>query len=257
MADGVDWPEEKINVGGMPLYDNYFSGKWLIPREEYFSMHELDPDKKLITFAATALSISPNLHIIKALVDVMESGELAEPCQLLIRLHPNHYKPFEHYNQERDEIFKLIEDYPNIKIVAPKPMAGGQPRYSGEDFPEKASMLAYSDIMTTIYSTMVVEAAVFDTPTISICINSPEGWGDKFWIPLSDVPHWPTAARVNETKAGITVFSKEELLQAINIYLNDPATQREERRQFLLNEITYLNGDATDKTAEFLLSLVK
>ena len=32
---------------------------------------------------------------------------------------------------------------------------------------EKASMMAYSDVVVTVYSTMVVETAVHDTPMVA------------------------------------------------------------------------------------------
>ncbi len=89
---GMDWDPDRVHVCGMPLYDGYISGKWLVDRGEYYQIHTLDPGKKLISFAATALSISPNLHIIEILAEVINSGELGSPSQLLIRLHPNHFK---------------------------------------------------------------------------------------------------------------------------------------------------------------------
>jgi len=62
LSDGLDWPEDRLHIGGMPLYDGYIKDSWLMPRAEYFKEHGLDPDKKLIAYVATALSISPNFH---------------------------------------------------------------------------------------------------------------------------------------------------------------------------------------------------
>lgn len=257
MTAGVDWPPDKVHVGGMPLYDGYISRKWVVPREEYFRQHNLDPNKKLVAFAATALSISPNLHIIEVLAEMIANQELAEPAQLLIRLHPNHFKPMPHYRAECAEILKLAQRCPDVHVVEPKEVPGGLERYSGEDFPEKASMLAHCDVLVTIYSTMVVEATLHDKPIISVCINSPEGWKDKFWIPLEQVPGWPTAARVNKAQAGKTVMTAEELKQALNEYLLHPEREAAERRKFVQDELTYLNGESTQKTADFLLSLLQ
>ncbi|HZW03247.1 MAG TPA: hypothetical protein VFF68_04935 [Anaerolineaceae bacterium] len=257
MTAGVDWPADKVHIGGMPLYDGYISRKWVAPREAYFRQHNLDPNKKLVAFAATALSISPNLHIIEVLADMIANQQLAEPSQLLIRLHPNHFKPMEHYRAECAEILKLAQRCPDVHVVEPMEVAGGLERYSGEDFPEKASMLAHCDVLVTIYSTMVVEATLHDKPIISVCINSPEGWKDKFWIPLEQVPGWPTAARVNKAQAGKTVMTAEELKQALNEYLLNPECETAERRRFVEAELTYLNGESTQKTADFLLSLLQ
>ena len=35
LVDGSDWSDSKVNIGGIPSYDNYFNGSWLMSREEY------------------------------------------------------------------------------------------------------------------------------------------------------------------------------------------------------------------------------
>ncbi len=257
LVNGIDWKPEKIHIGGMPIYDGYINKIWEKPWNEYFQEHGLDENKSLVAYVATALSISPNLHIIKSLVEIIHQGKLDKPAQLLIRLHPNHFKPFPHYQQECAEIYKLAEQFPEIKIVAPKALAGDVPRYSGEDFPEKSSMLRHSDVIVSIYSTMVVEAALHDKPVISVCIDSEEGWGDKYWIPLSTVPNWPTASRIVKMNVGKNAFSVDELIQWLNLYLNNPGLQKEDRLKFVESEITYLRGESTRKTAEFFISLLE
>jgi hypothetical protein len=254
---GIDWPLDKIHIGGMPLYDNYLTKKWLVSRDDYFKAHGLDPEKKLLAFVATALSITPNLHIIQALAEIVSHNQLEMPTQLLVRLHPNHYKPVERYEQEREAIFELAKQYPNVHVVAPRALAGGLPRYSGEDFEEKASMIAHCDMMISIYSTMVVEAALHNKPVISACINSPTGWPENFWIPLDEVPSWPTAKRVVACKASETAYTIEQLIDAINRYTKNPELHAEGRRKFIEQELTYLGvGEAVQNTADYLVSLL-
>lgn len=256
LSAGVDWPAEKIFIGGMPLYDGYISGKWAMSRDEYFALHRLDPRKRLVSFAATALSISPNIHLIRILADMVGKQSLDAPAQLLIRMHPNHFKPQPHYLEEAQAIREVAGQYPDVHIVEPAEVPGGMERYSGEDFPEKASMLAYSDVMVTVYSTMVVEAALHDTPFISACIDAPEGWKGRFWVPLHDVPGWPTALRVNKQGAGKLALTQEELRRELNEYLANPEMDAAERRAFVASELTFVHGEATRKTAEILRSLI-
>lgn len=256
-VDGMDWEPAKVHVCGMPLYDGYISGKWLIGRGKYFKLHSLDPKRKLISFAATALSISPNLHIIEMLAEVINSGELDVPSQLLIRLHPNHFKSQPHYQEERKAIFDLAGSTPNMQVVEPKEVREGMERYSGEDYSEKASMLKYSDILVTVYSTMVVEAALQDTPFISACINTDKGWEKNYWIPLSEVPGWPTARRVVSSNAGKTTLTRADLVQALNVYLTEKSLNAEERKKFTIQELTFIHGESTTRTAETILSLLE
>jgi hypothetical protein len=256
-VDGMDWEPANVHVCGMPLYDGYISGKWLIGRGEYFKIHSLDRKRKLIAFAATALSISPNLHIIEMLAEVINSGELDEPSQLLIRLHPNHFKSQPHYKEERKAIFALAGSTPNVQVVEPKEVREGMERYSGEDYSEKASMLKYSDVLVTVYSTMVVEAALQDTPFISACINTDKGWEKNYWIPLSEVPGWPTARRVVSSNAGKTTLTRANLVQALNVYLTERSLNAEERKNFTIQELTFIHGESTTRTADTILSLLE
>jgi len=51
MVLGSDWKPERLHVGGIPSYDGYFRKQWLMPREEYFKLHGLDPRRRLISYA--------------------------------------------------------------------------------------------------------------------------------------------------------------------------------------------------------------
>jgi CDP-glycerol glycerophosphotransferase (TagB/SpsB family) len=135
-------------------------------------------------------------------------------------------------------------------------MPGDLERYAGDDYPEKASMMAHCDVLVTLYSTMVVEVALQDKPVVNACLPTEEGYGDDFWVPILEVPTFPTSRRVNASGAGRLATSKDEMQQALREYLLNPALDAEARRQFLLQELTYLNGEATTQTANFLLGLV-
>ena len=256
LVTSSDIVPDSIHVGGMPLFDSYINRKWVIPRHEYVEMHGLDPNKKLIAFAATGLNFSPNSHMIKALAELVGNQQLSQPCQLLIRLHPNHFKNVPRYKREAEAIHELARRYPHIHIVEPREMPGDLERYAGEDYPEKASMMAHCDVLVTLYSTMVVEVAIQDKPIVNACLPTNEGYGDDFWVPILDVPMFPTSRRVNASGAGRLARSKDELQQILSAYLLDPTLDADQRHQFLLQELTFLNGEATTRTAKFLLDLV-
>ena len=46
---GSDWNPANVNIGGIPSYDGYFRKQWLMPRDEYFKLHNLDPHRTLIS----------------------------------------------------------------------------------------------------------------------------------------------------------------------------------------------------------------
>ena len=73
---------------------------------------------------------------------------------------------------ERKKIQAMAAELPHVHVVEPVSLGGGMGHYSGEDMPEKSSMMAYSDVMVTVYSTMVVEASLHGTPVVSLVIDS-------------------------------------------------------------------------------------
>ncbi|MDZ4159973.1 MAG: hypothetical protein U1B80_09300, partial [Anaerolineaceae bacterium] len=184
---------------------------------------------------------------------------LAEPSQLLIRLHPNHFMDEPLYAGERERIQRLAQELPHIHVVEPVPLGGELGYYSGEDMPEKASMMAYSDVFLTVYSTMVVEAAVHDRPIISVCFDAPGGWNKpgKFSLPLSKIGDWPTHQRFRAAGAGKVAMNVDELRTAINEYLRNPAQDREERQQFIREECSFTDGSAGKRTGDYLYSLIR
>lgn len=80
---GSDWESEQINVGGIPTYDGYYKKTWLLSKEEYFKLHDLDPKRKLISYACSFVTFAPNIENIKVLADLIENNKLIEPTQLL------------------------------------------------------------------------------------------------------------------------------------------------------------------------------
>jgi CDP-glycerol glycerophosphotransferase (TagB/SpsB family) len=223
----------------------------------------LDPQRKLLSYACSFVSFSPNYQNVEALADLVGSDGLGVPCQLIVRLHPNHFWDNWLFADERERIFRLARQHPHVHVVEPVPMGGELGYYSGEDVSEKASMMAHADVFLTVYSTMVVEAAIHDRPIVSVCIDAPRGWGytrrfylRKYSLRLSRIGDWPTHDRFRRSGAGRVVFDRRQLAESVGEYLRDPAKDRAARRAFIEREITFTDGSAGVRTARALLSLI-
>jgi CDP-glycerol glycerophosphotransferase (TagB/SpsB family) len=123
--------------------------------------------------------------------------------------------------------------------------------------PEKSSMMAHSDVFLTVYSTMVVEAAIHQRPIVSLCLDTPGGWGRrrKYSLPLSKIGNWPTHARFRSARAGRVVLREPELREAVNAYLENPRADSDPQRTFIEREVTFTDGSAGRRTGDFLASL--
>jgi hypothetical protein len=227
-----------------------------MPRDAYFKLHKLDPNRKLISYASSFVHFAPNYPNIEALAKLVSSDALAEPSQLLIRLHPSHFqdKP-KIFADERARVFELEKKYPHVHVVQPVALGGSLGYYGGEDMDEKSSMMAYSDVVVTVYSTMLVETAVHDTPMIAATIDTPGGWNHpkKFSLSLQEIGNWPTHKRFCAAKAGRVATDERELCDALNMYLKDSSIDAKERRKFVEDEITFTDGTSGKRTAEYIL----
>jgi hypothetical protein len=260
---GSDWDPDNVHITGMPIYDGYLRREWVVPREEYFRQHGLDPQRKLLSYACSFVSFSPNYQNVEALADLVAADRLGVPCQLVVRLHPNHFWDNWLFADERERIFRLARSRPHVHVVEPVPIGGELGYYSGEDVAEKASMMAHADVFLTVYSTMVVEAALHDRPVVSVCIDAPRGWGytrrfylRKYSLPLSRIGDWPTHDRFRRSGAGRIVLDRRQLTEAVAAYLQDPTLDRAARKAFVEREITFGDGSAGRRTARTLVSLM-
>ncbi len=160
------------------------------------------------------------------------------------------------FAEERRAIQKLADTSPHIHVVEPVPLGGEMGYYSGEDMPEKTSMMAYADVFLTVYSTMVVEASIHNTPVVSVCFDAPGGWNkpNRFSLKLSEIGNWPTHDRFRRSGAGKVALDMDELVGAINGYLKEPGADLEKRNAFICDECTYQDGLSGIRTANFLLN---
>jgi hypothetical protein len=254
LVGGADWLPQKVNVGGMPPYDGYVRKEWVIEREQYFNIHGLDPDRKLLSYASSFVNLSPNIQNIQALVNLVNSENLNEPSQLLIRLHPIHMNG--HFVEEADHIRQIAKENPHVHLVEPKQL-GDLDYYSVDDLADKTSMMAHADIFLTVYSTMCVEASFQERPIISVCIDSDTGYPGKYWLPMSKIGIWPTHSRFRASGAGRVATNESELGEAINDYYSAPQANLSEQKEFVRQECTYTDGSAGKRTGEYLLSLLE
>ena len=254
LIGGADWSPEKVNVGGMPPYDGYVRKQWVMERGEYFNIHGLDPNRKLLSYASSFVNLSPNIQNIQALVNLVNSDRLNAPSQLLIRLHPIHMSG--HFVEEADQIRQIAKEQPHVHVVEPKQL-GELDYYSVDDLIDKTSMMAHADIFLTVYSTMCVEASFQGRPIISVCIDSNTGYPGKYWLPMSKIGIWPTHSRFRASGAGRVATNETELCTAINDYYTSPQANLFAQKEFVNQECTYTDGSAGRRTGEFLLSLLE
>jgi hypothetical protein len=259
LVKGSDWDPRRVNIGGIPSYDGYFRKEWLLSREDYFKLHGLDPARRLISYACSFVHFAPNYPNVEALARLVAGDRLCGPAQLLIRLHPSHFQDKPRiFAEERERIFELETKYPHVHVVKPVALGGSLGYYGGEDMDEKSSMMAHSDVLVTVYSTMVVETAVHDTPIVAAVLDVPGGWNKpgKYSLSLRKIGNWPTHQRFRQARAGRVASNEQQLQELLDLYLANRDLDKMERRRFIEREITFTDASAGRRTAEYILQVI-
>jgi len=237
------YPRDAISAVGIPQFDWYADPHFSLSRDELFARLGLDKKKKLITYTSIGLWLAPHERDVIALLDrVVRAGKIRMPAQLLVRMHPA-------YPDEKEALARL---FPNIVIDVPgSPVRDPQNtwkadwRFTTGDVQHLAATLKYSDVTLNCGSTMIVDAACFDTPIIGIAFDG-DAIEPEYWRSARIFFKREHLAKVVETGGMRLVENEEELVKAVNDYLGDPSKDRDGRKRIVREQAGELGHAGRD-----------
>ena len=123
---------------------------------------------------------------------------------------------------------------------------------SRQDVRHLCETLLHSDVVVSVTSTMVVDAAFFDTP--SICIGYDYSSPRTFFnspMRFFEMDHFRHVIAEGATRV---VQTPEALKAAVDRYLLDPSLDREGRRRIVSRIAQYSDGKSGLRVAEAILN---
>ena len=102
------------------------------------------------------------------------------------------------------------------------------------------NILTYSDVLITIYSTQIIEGAIFDVPVINAGYPQFREWR----VPASLSEQYDHLRRVTQTRGATNCHSRASLMDTINLHLTDRGLLRAERKRLVDQEIDTNRGTA-------------
>jgi len=240
-------PAEMIAVAGVPHYDFYVNGQaHIMGKDELAKEFGFDPTRRLLFLGTKSPNaFLYNADIARVICEAIRDGRLPEDCHLIVRLHPIYFRRrngqyvFEEDLIEWEELLALYGadclsvDYPSIEdgrlnLFMPD-----------SEIPKLASILKNSDVVVNMFSTLNVEASIFDKPTVNVAFQfdhkRPPGTKiARFNIYYDEIQtHNQRVIRSNGTTVAHSV---EQLIEQINQYLQNPHLHAAGRKQIVANE---------------------
>ncbi len=228
------------DIIGLPHYDLYSNiSSYIKPKDMFFKELDLDPSKKLILLGGSDFYYSEDV-LPAVFNELISSKKIKEPVQVLFRPHPASLFSVDDYILHSLENIKLDTNFSDKKNT------------SFSDTENFINILYYADIIVNIASTLSIDAAVFDKPTI--CINF-DDLGKK-------ISRWESVHRLYDyfdhyerliEIGGVRIpKSANELSQDINEYLIDGSIDSKERKNILNVFVNPFDGKSGKRLSEIL-----
>ena len=238
---------EQITVAGAPHHDLVFNGGEALPaREAFFARLGLDPAKRLITYAGEDPIIAPDApQYVELLHKFLRDGRLRGACQLLVRPHP----------QDDPRRFDAFRGRPGVIVDLPgRPSDGHWMDMSRRDLVHLYATMRWSDVVVNVTSTIVLDAAFFDTPTV--CIGFSYSAAATFYqspLRFFEMDHFRYVMRAGATRL---VTSETELLEAVNGALEDRTRKAAGRRRIVDELAQFRDGRSGRRVAEAIMAAI-
>lgn len=223
----------RISVVGLPHYDLYKDSSLVLPRESFLAQYGIAPDKKLLVYAAVGdFLFRREAEMADVLERIIAGGSLKYPAAVVYRTHPSFPMPIE-----------------KIRALAHVIPDDASQKAKGYDaFTHLINLLAHADVVVTAGSTMMIDAIAMGKPAITCTFDGVSG--DSYWFSVARFHDRFTHIVELLKEGGVRLaHSEEELISAINRYLENPSADAVGQKQVVARFIAPYGG-AGERLAE-------
>lgn len=232
-----------VEVVGAPQLDPYFRADGALSREVFCASEGLDPERKILVLAtSSALYESDQTYLVDLLLDAIRGGAIRQPVQLVLRTHPD----------DRVGVYLKYARAPEVTLdLHSRYLATLGWTATVEDIQRTANLLRHADVVVNSATTLTLEAAIFDTPTVQAAFSTidPEAM-DRYVIQPAFARHFkPLLARELTPVA----WNGPELVGWINRYLDNRSLHAHQRRQIVRDWVQFTDGQSARRLAAAIL----
>ncbi len=243
----ADMPPGRIFVSGAVQLDLHLA-KNPLPRKEFMQQIGLSEDTKLIvygplgrTFDATNQS---DVDMVVLLNQFVEEGKFGVgKFKIIVRFPPNDFAD----RSKLRQLPHVLYDLPGVRFSA---IRGQDWDMRPEELDHLRDLLAHASLVICYYSSLSIDAAVFDVPVININFDLSD---PKKRHSYYETVHYSKVKTVD----GIRLIERVgDLASAMREYLEHPSHEREKRRLLVEQQAYRLDGRSAERIAHFILGVM-
>ncbi len=245
-------PAENIRLIGAVRYDSI--GRDIrIDRETFLREHGLDPQRKTVLFAGSRVEY----HYFEMLEAYKELLMQDDRYQLIVRIYPTKRLMASPYI-EALLTYAASLSHVYVSIGDPHYRAGDRERETLRIEEEELwHSLKYADVVVNLYSTLALEACIFDRPVINMWYFGTTG---QMYLRRPVYIPYPKYFHIRKLVAyggAESAHSRAELLQKIRAAVVAPTRLAEGRRRTVAAECGTLDGRASERLAETCMDALR
>ena len=239
--------DEDVVVTGIPQYDYYADPTVIEDRASFLRRLGADPDRPTVAFAGAAPRITPRgIELVEMLFDATRDGRIAGRPNFVFRPHPKEPRdPYDH-----------LRSRPGFIFQPPGPLSHLADRWlpDRQSMVDFANLLKHSDVVINPLSTVCIDAAAFDTPSVCTVFDGyhplPEHKSIRRFMPYT---HLQT---LFDTHGVRLAHDLQECIDQTNAYLADP-TRDAPGRQAIRDQHCYrLDGRSAERFVAAIAELL-
>jgi len=221
-----NFPKNNIKITGYPSFDKYASIDCVSIRQKVYSELKLDPTRPMVLFAGQLWYTADALHEV-----VYALNQIRRDVYFVPRFHPRMMRTPE-WEREKTNCLDALSRYRG-SLIEDTYMFDGP------------TILAAADVVTGMFTTMLLEAAALGKPNVSVLY--PDSGMKQFRAECPNLSEFPLVEMGCTYKA----TKGDELVQALSRVLeNSNELRANQEKNFKLD------GQNTKRVADFIESLL-
>ncbi len=254
-----DYKPSQVVVTGFPQFDVYTNQEVFTSRKDFCEKMGLDPAKRIILYGIPGDWKSPDTHAILAELNKrIESGAFVKPLQILARLHPK-YRDTSEGMEARNIIFDrpgtYFADSTEFSIDAGARGPTNKWTFRNDDIIHLANSLYHADLIINVDSTLTLDAAALNKPSILIGYD-----GDRklsYHRSIAFIYERNHYKHVLATGGAIVAYSHDELVIEINKVLIDSTYNRDGLERLRKELLFATDGHAGERMGQAVLAALR